>query len=448
MSGIRKLVGSEFFIILEVLVGFGIWYYQPSFIISASIIFGIATLILFTQKSSNAMVPLVLITFLSNVPGSLIAVDSGSQLAGNADVITATTLIGILLVEMFVFFFVNKKQDRKPRIWIGILLITISYALSGVREIEEKVFDFRYMDACIMLFLALLYIFFAYTLEKGCESYFAKALLYVGLMVAFQFVTWYIQNYDSVLAGARPNLKWGNCNPGSLILILLSPAGSYLCIKENKYKYFIYSRIILLAIIFSTSRGGMIAGILAFIMTDVYTYRKCSDRQIFKLYYLGSLATVLVAIIATFEICSPILTFILGRFKTDDTLDSFSSGRLTLFKKAIEIFLENPILGIGTVLSPRYTENVWYHSTIFDTLVSLGSVGAVVFLIHFVQKYVFFFKNRKDRFIFLGYVGIICSGLYGLVDVAYYNFIWLSVLFMMLAVLESQSKVKTLPKQK
>ena len=448
MNSIRKLIGSEFFIIVEVLIGFGIWHYQPSFIISASIIFGLATLTLLTQKNSNALIPLVLITFLSNIPGGFINIEDGTQLTEHADIITIATMIGILFVEMLVFLLVNKKKRRRPKFWIGLVLITISFAISGVREVDETVFTFKYMDACILCVLIFLYIFFAYTIEKESEVYFAKVLLYVGLMVALQFVTWYVQNYNLITQGVRPDLKWGNCNPGSLILILLSPAGSYLCIRENKYKYFIYSRIIFLAILFSTSRGGIIAGLFAFIMTDIYTYKKCSDRQIFKLYYLGSLACVLVTMIVTFEFCSPVLEFILGRFKSNDSLDSFMSGRITLFKKAIEIFLENPIIGIGTVLSPKYNNNVWYHSTIFDTLASLGLVGMVMFIIHFVQKYAFFFKNRKDRFIFLGYVGIICSGLYGLVDVTYYNFIWLAVFIVMLVVLESQSKVKTLTKQK
>ena len=64
--------------------------------------------------------------------------------------------------------------------------------------------------------------------------------------------------------------------------------------------------------------------------------------------------------------------------------------------------------------------------------------------VHMFQKYRLLIKNRKDTFVVFVFIGFISSGLYGMIDVAYYNLIWLMIFAIVLACVEVQTKVETL----
>ena len=76
--------------------------------------------------------------------------------------------------------------------------------------------------------------------------------------------------------------------------------------------------------------------------------------------------------------------------------------------------------------------NPWYHSSILDILASLGIIGLVTFGIHFVQKYKYLFNNKMFHFL----LGFLLSELYGLIDVNYFNFMYLFIYVLILSTLE------------
>ena len=165
-----------------------------------------------------------------------------------------------------------------------------------------------------------------------------------------------------------------------------------------------------------------------------------TNHRKYNLVYFGSAALILSTLVIFFDYIKPFVEFTINRFFIGDDLNGFSSGRIELYKAAIEAFLSSPITGIGTALTVVYDVTPWYHSTLFDTLASTGVVGLVMFIIHMFQKYRLLFKNRKDPFVFFVFIGFICSGLYGMIDVAYYNLIWLMMFAIILAVVEVQVK--------
>lgn len=446
MNILRKFVKSDIYLILTLVLGFLIWYLQPEIHISAIIIFSIANLLMLTQKDSNGLLFLFLIMLVSNVAGSNVNLGDVNTLLNDSKILITLLLIGILLLEFLIFFVTKFKKRNRPFMWIGLLLIGISFAISGVRQDGSVFVSNHFTDAIIMCLILFLYIFFAFTIEID-KRYISKCLLYLGVYVAIQFFATYIiisiEN-PSLLFEVRPNLIWGTCNAAALVILLAFPAGGYLYIEKPNFFYFFLTRLAFIGVLFSTSRGGIICGILAVVATDVYARLKMNDYRKYNLVYFGTTAMILVALVLSFDIIKPLIEFNIERFITGGDLNDFSSGRIDLYKDSIKAFLSSPITGVGTVLAVKYNVTAWYHSTFFDTLAATGVVGTIMFAVHLFQKYHLLLKNRKDPFVFFVYIGFIFSGLYGMIDVSYYNLIWLMLFVIILAAVEVQTKVETL----
>lgn len=446
MNILRKFVKSDIYLILTLALGFLIWFFQPEIHISAIIIFSVANLLMLTQKDSNGLLFLFLIMLVSNVAGSNVNLGDVDTLLSDSKILVTLLLIGILLLEFLIFFIIKFKKRNKPFMWIGLLLICISFAISGVRQDGSVFLANRYTDTVLMGLVLFLYIFFAFTIELD-KRYISKCLLYLAVYVAIQFLTTYIMisiENPALLFETRPHLIWGTCNAAALVILLAFPAGGYLYIEKPNFYYFFLTRFAFIGVLASTSRGGILCGILAVVLTDIYARIKMSDFRRYNLVYFGTTALILVALVLSFDTLKPFIEFNIERFITGGDLNDFSSGRIDLYKAAIKAFLSSPVTGIGTVLAVRYNVTAWYHSTLFDTLAATGIVGTVMAAIHMFQKYHLFFKNKKDPFIFFVYIGFVCSGLYGMIDVSYYNLIWLMLFVIILAAVEVQTKVETL----
>ena len=443
MSIFRKFVQTDLYLILTAVLGFLIWFTQPSISISAGIVFAVANFLLITQKNTNGLFYLFLIMLVSNIAGSDVKLMDFSSLLSDRDLLITLFLIAILIVELLIFLIVRFKKRNRSSLWVGFVLIGISFAISGVRQDGSIYYNNQYVDAAAIGLVVFLFLFFIFTLEHDSKRYICKCLLYLSVYVSCQFFATYIMqsiNTPELLFEIRPDLIWGNGNAAALIILLGFPAGAYLYIEKPNFYYFFLTRIAFIGVLVSTSRGGILCGILAVVVTDIYARLQMTNHRKYNLVYFGSAALFLSALVLCFDYVKPFIDFSLNRFFIGDDLNGFSSGRIALYKAAIEAFLSSPITGIGTALTVVYDVTPWYHSTVFDTLASTGIVGCVMFTIHMFQKYRLLFKNRRDPFVFFVFIGFICSGLYGMIDVAYYNLIWLMMFAIILASVEVQVK--------
>ena len=443
MGIFRKFVKTDLYLILTAVLGFLIWFFQPEISISAGIVFIVANFLLFTQKDSNGLFYLFIIMLVSNIAGSDVRLMDFNSLLSDRNLLITIFLIGVLVLELLIFLIARFKKRNRSSLWGGLVLIGISFAISGVRQDGSIYFNNQYADAAAMGLVVFLFLFFIFTFEHDSKRYICKCLIYLGVYVSCQFFATYIMqgiNSPETLFEIRPNLIWGNGNAAALIILLCFPAGAYLYIEKPNFYYFFLTRIAFVGILISTSRGGILCGIIAVVATDIYARLQMTNHRKYNLVYFGSAALLLSAAVISFDYIKPFIEFTVNRFFIGDDLNGFSSGRIELYKAAVEAFLTSPITGIGTALTVVYDVTPWYHSTLFDTLASTGVVGLVMFIIHMFQKYRLLFKNRKDPFVFFVFIGFICSGLYGMIDVAYYNLIWLMMFAIILAVVEVQVK--------
>ena len=119
-----------------------------------------------------------------------------------------------------------------------------------------------------------------------------------------------------------------------------------------------------------------------------------------------------------------------------------SSGRDYLYIEAMDKFLENPLFGAGFgyvgLVEHLHTESGFYqfHSTVFQTLGSMGLAGLAVMIYVYVMRYytVFCGAKRAKIFFFIAMIGF--EG-YSLINTSTFTGLpCMTVIYMMLALFE------------
>jgi len=166
---------------------------------------------------------------------------------------------------------------------------------------------------------------------------------------------------------------------------------SLLYYKKKKVLTFTFFLASIVALFMTGKRGVLIFTIVAFIIT----YMMCNKDNV--LYKLGIVIPVLLAIVVALYIMSFYIDSInatISRFFT--SVPDISTGRFNLYNKAWEMFLQNPILGIGW---SEYASRVDYmyfgdneyrdvHNVYLQLLTETGIIGFLVFMILFVYAFV------------------------------------------------------------
>lgn len=421
INKISKFIDSELYIILVFMISFLIWFFEPTFLLCVFIYFILFNFVLFFKKNSNGIFINLLALLVSNI--------QNLDIENESNLVITIVLLFILFFELIVFYIKNNKH-RPMYFLLGLIFINLSFFISGSNKLSNPTSIF-YLDSLILLFINFMYIFFVNTLDLN-KYYLSNIILYFCLLVSLEIFIWYFTYYQEEFLIYKVNTKWGNGNSASMILLLLFPLTSYLYSFKFNTLYFYLNKVILLALVLSSSRGGILFGIIGFVIMEIYTFLK-SNKSLIKKNYLiiGSIA-LLICLIFNNQVIN-IFNFILRRFlDLVSNNNDLSSGRFDRYKEAIDIFISSPLIGKGTMLTVSNNLNPWYHSSILDILASLGIIGLVTFGIHFVQKYKYLFNNKMFHFL----LGFLLSELYGLIDVNYFNFMYLFIYVLIISTLE------------
>ncbi|MDY4788288.1 MAG: O-antigen ligase family protein [Bacilli bacterium] len=432
-KGIKQFLNSEAFIILMMLYTFVNWIFDIDYhitLVIATLLIGIIT---FTCTDSKALLPVIfslvfcdIFNFnrnVHNVSGILEKVDFKFVIA-----------LGIINILFLLYFYIRQKQMIVKHSLIGLTLVglTISFFLTDI--FVKPAYNF-----VLIGLLTIVFYFFRQTtnylsFKSDVLPYFSKTIFFVGILISFQLVADYAINYDfSGTSSFYPALGWGVSNNASLILLLIIPIAAYCLFLEQRAIYLVGILIMLCGNIITLSRGGVLVMPVLITGLIINNYRKYSNRKQFicGLFIVLSFFAIL-GILFSSEI-SRILSLLIEDGVSD-------SGRFELWKKAWEQFINSPLLGGGTVLFPvnGVIWQGWFHSTFFDIIGQLGIVGLIAFITHFTIKYL---QVLRDRSVYKWFVlvGFISSGLYALIDVAYFNFNFLLVYVIILATVEYSS---------
>ena len=335
------------------------------------------------------------------------------------------TCVVIFLFGRLIFDLIVEKERRSrfPRFFISYICLLVAFCIGGAFSPYYLPRDFAFG---LREFLALggFYFYYFYTVDftKIKKSYCAYLLFFFACSVALQILV------EAIRVGAGPHLEVGWANRSGLggTLVASFTCTIYLTIRKHpSYAwlfalcfYFFFTMICL-----TQCRGAaftaMVLAIPCLVLILVYSpsITKISTILITVIYI------IVMICLGLFE--REFFTECFGRlFNFDfDTLNEYSSGRITIWKTGIDQFIHNPLCGVGWYQIEGRGFQARYHNTIIQLLASTGIFGLVIYGYHRVDTIVAAFKTPRLEKTF-AYMSIFCILVSSLLDCFLFN-IWL-----------------------
>lgn len=313
-------------------------------------------------------------------------------------------VLGILTIISFIALCLNYKINKigfKLNIFLGIIYIyfLLSFFISG--QVLKSFTDFNFLRYegsfffCYLPFFIFSIIFLNY--RKSLKIYFYSLFIIFVLFAVFGFI-----EYSVFLKSVM--VKLDDYYVGLMFVALnnahnaTGSAYSIACVfslsfflKGNKKDKIAYGAILILcfiALFMTKSRGSL----LAFLGGAVFVFL-LSSKSVLKflrnLFLLGALSIPVIFLTGTLDRIKMIFY----------AKDASALNRLSLWDKAITLFKQSPIFGIGY---GRYNDVQWH----FDSLRLTGKPG--VFALYTQQNFTFNDTNAHSSYLhFLAETGII-----------------------------------------
>jgi hypothetical protein len=242
-------------------------------------------------------------------------------------------------------------------------------------------------------------------------------LLSMGLPIitCMVYLIFYTPNIREVITGTQSNFETsGGFGPNQVATVL--GLGMFIffsrIILVSKTKYLvIINLIVALNIsyrgIVTFSRGGMITGLLMIILLLFFLYTKTNFNGRVKLNYL--IVMVSIAMMATWTYTSFQTGGLIDkRYANQDAAGrvkvSRLSGREEVAKDEIDIFLKNPIFGVGVgkaveVRKAETGDGTLSHDEITRMLAEHGTLGIFGLLILFFTPLFLYLENKFNMYL-------------------------------------------------
>ncbi len=307
------------------------------------------------------------------------------------------------------------------------LLVSIVLLIGGVGVISQESYMSGFPTGLALGFGVLgVYMLCNHYLKRDTKRdtalYFAKMMMYIGIVIVCEML------YHIITRGLRIDqfasdyfdLGWGNRNNVATYLVMTMPMCFYLSTRYRRgFVTFAIGILQMIFIILSMSRGAILAGSLAFVLSLIFVAIKMKNKR--QSFVQIGLSVALIGVL-----------LIIFRDKVADVVQALldrgleSTGRELLYDEAIALFKQHPFLGVGLGYSgDNFNINVmsfyWFHSTFFQVIANMGIVGLAIYLISYLTRLKLVFINIKCTFnlfvlaMWIGFEG------YSLIDIGTFS---------------------------
>jgi hypothetical protein len=322
---------------------------------------------------------------------------------------------GVMVFIFIGMYFSGFSKGATPY-WIFLLLLVPSVVLSSfVLDFETDIKNAIAFNISgpVCLAVASLYTF----RRKISLDQMNTILLSMGLPIVtcMTYLTFYTPNIRDVITSTQSSYEAsGGFGPNQVATIL--GLGMFIffsrIILESKTKYMlIINLIVALNIsyrgIVTFSRGGMITGLLMIILLLLFLYSKSNYTGRVKLNYL--IVLVSIAMVTTWGYTSFQTGGLIDkRYANQDaagrTKESKFTGREEVAKGEIDVFLDNPIFGVGVgkgveVRLAETGDGTLSHDEITRMLAEHGALGIAGLLILFFTPLFLYIENKFNMFL-------------------------------------------------
>ena len=377
------------------------------------VMIAVACLILIFNKDILPVLPL----FAS----CILTINRFQQLT-NLPFIIAYCVLGACFIYHFIKY--PFKRFYLGKLFFPLCLVSFALFLGGIlsrQGLNRYAYGLTvaFSTGPLVLVIYLLFINAIFASEKtNIPEYVCSALISATVCACFEIFFIYLTNVDIYFAIPQQLERytgWGNFNTVGAMTLIAIPLCCYIIVRTGKYAAM--SVVILFMIITDMLCGsdgslGIIVFSLPFLVVFVFLNLKKCDRKHFI-----SCVAVTVFILCTIGIIivikvgfSEIMSYVTGR--TD------AHGRFSLYKRALELFKSNPIVGIGQGYADESTEylptyNV--HSTVLHVMATMGIFGVIAYFIYFLFRFKILLGGTTP-FNAFAYLSFIAFEAYGLID--------------------------------
>ncbi len=330
----------------------------------------------------------------------------------------------ILIPAIALRIIISPTKLKTGYYFIPTLAVAIAVTVGGLFFLTAK----QYFSMPAMYYVIglgfgnlLIYTFFEGAVPKRCTrnqiDFFAKIMVCAGIMGIIMIASYYIR-YGHLIQTRfgkfNSYFQWGNNLSNNLLLTM--PFTFYLSSRSRKpLLYFILGILQYIALVLSLSRGGMIFSIIGLLGGVAFCIYYAKGHR-------AKLAITFAILIGGF------LALLLPYYNTIVSQLSISSGesRMQMYKLALQLIKKYPIFGTGLAYNPEmyYFPKVmciyWYHSTLFQIIGSLGTVGIIAYSLQAIYraKAIFAVRSSFNAFAMLSILGFAA---YSMVNVGYFT---------------------------
>lgn len=317
-----------------------------------------------------------------------------------------------------------------------LILLLLVIGLTVINNGILNFYYFIYIGLGILYFV--FYLLFLQSIKGNQLEYLINLFFVLGILVSAEVLYHYTSSGD--IAGAlladRVHLGWGLSNYVATYLLIFIPSSIYFIkMKPLKFLTAIIIAFEIMMLLFTLSRGGVLAFIFMtpFFMIYIYHGQRSKLRVSLYLIMIGIFLTVV------FFLRTDFFQPLLNRFK--DLNFAEGNGRVDLWIQAYHKFKENPLLGAGLLARFENNRFHFYHNTIMHTLASFGLLGLLSLIWQFIEVVIMFVKksNVQKTIIFLA---LFAANVHGMVDNVYYQLQFMAIFFVMIAVVEAFNREK------
>lgn len=294
-----------------------------------------------------------------------------------------------------IFLLINLKEIIIDKLTVIFFIILISTILL------EFLINRSLSDGAIYYSIAVSTFIFSYILGINYRQnlqqvrYFIPVFLFTAIML---FVIQICQVYyiDSIFVkymSATSNRYYSNIGQPNVLATIYAIAIAYLISRNSSVKSLLLISIFVLGVFLTKSRVGYLS-IFVVCLLSIVILKKFKIIDIIKNAYPILLLIVMFVINYLSK----------DSFVSSNRLSNLDNGRVSIYKDAINLISDRPILGYGWEAANRYIPNdnvvyfksslYSYHNIVFDLLLSYG------FIITSICLFIFFkivWRNKENN---------------------------------------------------
>ena len=322
--------------------------------------------------------------------------------------------VGVYFVKNFIL---HKKKLTLGKLWVGLLTLSVAVVLAGCMcPTYDK--SYTWLALAFVAGVCLVYFLMINTTDDSMRDYIAKLFVWMGILVSAQMVIYYsrcesLEVFYSYIYQKHLFLGWGMSNSTASVLAFCVPFAFYFASKEKPWLYLPLAVVFSVGILLSCSRGNILFSALVFPIALVFAWIKSKNKISFSFTVVAIAFVVAGVIFAVEDELAHTLRYLEEYGMSDN-------GRFKIWDYAMEVdYANNKIFGAGFFGEDNlelFGDLKKYHSTVVQILASAGIVGAIGFMVHYVQRYQLVF-TRFSVFKFFAFASLIVYELYGMIDI-------------------------------